>query len=280
MMNKAALVIDLEFWHTSEFLREYVPRDYNDMVLDATIPILNLLDKNKTKATFAIVGQLAEKYPDLVRTIYNKGHEVASHCYSHRMLNDLGVNKFEDEIKRSVEILSAITGEQPIGFRAPSFSVTQPTSWVFKILKKYNFKYDASIFPIKTILYGVSNAPLIPYKPNPDNILLNEVNADIIEFPATVMNFVGKLMPISGGFYFRIFPLWFIKYALRRVILQRPIIFYIHPWDLYVDVPRINLHFLPKIITYYGLKYAMKKFELLLNEFNFRPIKEVLFLSD
>ena len=160
-----ALTIDLEFWHSPELLRGFLTEErdgpIDDLIFEMTKPILDVLDEYNVKATFFVLGLVAEKYPELIEEIYDKGHEVASHAYSHKTLFELGKDEFEREMDKSVQLLRHITKENPIGFRAPSFSVDNSTKWVFDVLKKHGFRYDSSIFPIKTRLYGLSDAPTI-----------------------------------------------------------------------------------------------------------------------
>ena len=274
-----ALCIDFEPWYSPELLRKYLTeteRDKEDQVVEAVSPILDLLDKYNTKATFAVLGIVAEAHPEIVKSIFKKGHEIASHAYSHRMLNELGREKFEDEIRMSVNLLEAITGEKPTGFRAPTFSINNSTKWAFEVLTKYGFKYDASIFPINTRLYGVPKAPLYPYRPSLNDVSQEDVNGSIIEFPMAAIK-LGMNIPISGGFYFRALPLWFLKLAIKRVNQTRPALIYIHPWETYPETPRLkNLPLASRFITYYGIGSALKKFEALLKEFQFQPLRDAL----
>jgi len=273
---KNALSIDLEPWYASEFLTKYLPEEKDDQIENSVRPILDLLDRHKMKATFFVLGIAAEKHPDVVREIYNKGHEIASHAYSHKTLYDLGEAGFEEEIGKSVRLLEFITGEKPIGFRAPSFSINNSTKWAFEILRKYNFKYDSSIFPIKTMLYGVPNAPIHLYRPSMSDVAKHDPNGDIIEFPMTVFK-LGKNIPVAGGFYLRVLPLWFLRFALRRVNKVRPAVLYIHPWETYLMTPKLNnMPLFPKFVTYHGINSALNKVESLLNEFQFKPLREFL----
>lgn len=270
-----ALVVDLEHWHSSEFLTDYLPLEPVDQVLESTQPVLDLLDKYNVRATFAVLGSVAKKHPQLVKDIYDCGHEIASHAWSHKTLYELGKDAFEDEIKRSVDLLCSITGERPIGFRAPSFSIDNSTKWAFEILEKYDFEYDASIFPIKTMLYGVPNAPLNIYKPSKMDITKEDSSGKIIEFPMTVLK-IGKNIPIAGGFYLRVLPLWFLSCGIRQVNKTRPAIIYIHPWETYSGTPIMKVPVFSKFVTYYGINSALFKIEYLLKEFKFESIKTVI----
>lgn len=267
------LSIDLEYWWSIELLKGHIPDKKNDLVYESILPILGLLDKYNMKATFFVLGMLAEKYPELMEDIYQRGHEIASHAYSHRTLHDLGELGFEEEISKSKKILDKY---DPIGFRAPSFSIDNNTRWAFQILKKYGFKYDSSIFPIKTMLYGVPGAPLCIYKPSEEDVSCHDSNGGITEFPLTVIN-IGRLnLPISGGFYLRILPLPLLKRCLHEVNKERPAVVYVHPWEMYAGIPQIDIPPFSRFITYYGINNAIAKLESLLIEFKFNTIRDVL----
>ncbi|MCD6572939.1 MAG: polysaccharide deacetylase family protein [Thermoplasmata archaeon] len=271
-----ALSIDLEYWWCSEFLKKYLPEDKNeldDLIFDSLYPLLELLDKHNTKATFFVLGMVAEKYPQLIEEIYKKGHEIASHAYSHTTLYELGREGFEEEIKKSINILGKY---KPIGFRAPSFSINNSTKWAFEVLEKYGFKYDSSIFPIRTMLYGVPNAPVHIYRPSKNDVTKHDPDGQIIEFPLTIFRCLGKNIPIAGGFYLRVFPLWFLRWGIKRINRNRPVVIYIHPWETYPKIPRLKVPLFSRFVTYYGINSALKKFETLLKEFEFKPIREVL----
>ncbi|MBI2830662.1 MAG: polysaccharide deacetylase family protein [Chloroflexi bacterium] len=270
-----ALSIDLEPWYVSEFLAKYLPQDRDDQIEDSVRPVLELLEKNNTKATFFVLGTVAEKYPELVREIYERGHEVASHGYSHKMLRALGEAGLEQEIIKSTELLKNITGERPLGFRAPSFSLDNSTRWALRILKNHGFEYDSSIFPVKTPLYGVPGAPVYPYRPSMEDIGREDPGGPIIEFPMTVFRF-GANIPVSGGFYLRSLPFWFLKYAIRSVNKKRPAIIYAHPWEMYPRTPRLNVTPFSRFVTYHGMGSALRKLEALLTEFKFEPIRTML----
>lgn len=270
-----ALSIDLEYWWCSEFLTEYLPEKRDDQFPESVIPLLDLLDKYKMKATFFVLGAVAKDHPDLIEEIYNKGHEIACHAYSHKTLYELGREGFEKEIIKSLELIGKYN---PIGFRAPSFSINNETKWAFDILEKYGFKYDSSIFPIKTMLYGVPNAPVNIYKPSKQDISKHDPNGTIVEFPLTVIN-MGKNIPIAGGFYLRALPLWFLKWGIKKVNKSRPAIVYIHPWETYSGTSRLGIPLFSRFITYYGINGALNKFGKLLEEYDFQAVKEFLYSS-
>lgn len=272
-----ALVIDVEHWYSPELIRDYLPLELVDQFPESIMPILELLEKYGVHATFAVLGIVAQEHPEIIKEIYDRGHEIASHCWSHKTLYELGKDGFEDELARSTSLLESITGERPIGFRAPSFSINASTSWAFEVLEKFDFKYDSSIFPIETMLYGVPNAPHYIYRPSQGDILKHDSKGKIVEFPMTVLN-IGKNIPICGGFYLRLFPLWFVKYGIKLVNKSRPAIVYIHPWETYSGTPKIGLPHHIGFINYYNCNTTIHKIEKLLCSFNFAPIKDVLHL--
>ncbi|MBI4287641.1 MAG: polysaccharide deacetylase family protein [Chloroflexi bacterium] len=274
MLN--ALCIDLEYWFSAEEVRERAGDVADDQIVESTAPILELLDAYKVKATFAVLGAVGEKHPELVKAIHSKGHEIASHAYSHTPVYALGKEKFEDEIRRSVDQLSSLTGGRPIGFRAPTCSINNRALWAMEILIKYGFKYEASLCPVWTPQYGVPGAPLGRYHPSLTDLSKEDSRTDILELPLTVIN-LGVKFPVAGGFWLRAAPLWFSRWALTRVNRTRPGTLYIHPWETFRRTPRLeNTSLLDSFVLYYGINSTLKKFEAMLRTFQFAPIRRVL----
>lgn len=271
-----ALCVDLEHWYSNEFLIDYLPDEKEDQAIASVTPLLELLEKYHRKATFCVLGTVAEQHPELVKDISARGHEIASHGYSHKPLHQMNSDQFEREIEGSVRLLETITGQKPTGFRAPSFSLDNSTKWALDVLIRHGFKYDASIFPIKTMLYGLPRAPLHIYRPSLKDLTKEDENGRIIEFPMTVLK-IWQNIPVAGGFYLRALPLWFLRFAIRRVNRTRPAIIYIHPWETYTATPRIKgLPLLSRFEAYHGIKSALPKFEALLSEFQFDRIDRVI----
>lgn len=251
-MQKIILTFDLEFWHNGQFLKNNLPENrenLKDITTESTLPLLALLKKKNIKATFFVLGRVAEKHPEIVRKIYNEGHEIACHGYSHKILDELRPEEFEEEIKRSTNLLQNITGKKPIGFRAPNFSLNDKTKWALNILKNYGFKYDSSIFPFKAKLSGDAGK--------------------ILELPVT-----------GGGFYFRLMPLWLFKILLKLARVKQPLILYFHPHEFYPFIPDIKLPFWKKKIKYFGVSRSLQKLEKLLNDFEFISIENFLNLKN
>jgi len=247
---------------------------YESRVLKNTNKILELFEKYEIKATFFTLGYIAEKFPDLIKEIDNKGHEIASHSYAHLDIRKTTKEEFENDLKKSIEILEKIIGKKVFGFRAPYFSIDKKSFWAMEILSKY-FKYDSSIFPVKTPLYGIRNAPRNIYKPNITNPSVIDSKSNLIEIPMAThrIPIIGNI-PIAGGFYLRFLPYFYIKYGLNKINKNgNSFIFYIHPKDLDPEMPKINeygWHY------YYNLNGATKKFKKILENFEFISVRDFL----
>jgi len=272
-----ALSIDLEDWYHPQLVK--IKGKPTPQIKESVEPILQLLDKYSTKATFFVLGETAEKNQDLIKEIKSSGHEIASHGYNHKSLKQMTPDEFEKDIIKSKNILKSITGENPIGYRAPTFSIDNNTKWSIDILEKQNFLYDSSIFPTKTHLYGVPDAPLNPYNLSRDDVSIERRDKKgMMEFPMTVFPVLGYNLPVSGGFYLRALPVWLIRRAIKNKNKDGfPAMIYIHPWETYIKTPRIRQGFFSDFINYYGMNSSLRKLESLLMSFKFKPVKSILF---
>ncbi|MBN1274038.1 MAG: DUF3473 domain-containing protein [Candidatus Aminicenantes bacterium] len=272
-----ALSFDLEYWWCSELLKEIPLYGQREIIAEASEMVLDLLDTYDTRATFFVLGEVAEKYPELIRKIHGQGHEIAAHGYSHSNVFSMTPEDFREDLIRVTKILSSLLGEKPLGFRAPNFSVDVSTPWVYRILNETGYKYSSSIFPFKTAIYGVPEAPLAPYFPSADNVTHPDPEGPVLEFPGSVLRVGGHNIPVSGGFYFRLLPVRITALALRRIIGKRPAVFYLHLRDLYPDPPRLKgLPLKARIFHYYGIRPAALKLKFLLSRFSFLPVKAAL----
>jgi len=270
--------------------------------------------QHSSKGTFFVLGWIAERYPDLIRRIHKEGHEIACHGYAHQLIYSQSKEKFREDIKKSKAILEEIIECEVMGYRAPSYSITNKSKWAFEILIEEGFKYDSSIFPIRHDFYGMPNAPRFPFivslngKNNVEFSVLNYelndsqsithnsklkinnsithslINSNIlIEFPMSTVRILGQNLPISGGGYFRLFPYPLIRKCFKSVNVKknRPFIFYIHPWEFDVDQPRIkDAANLLKFRHYVNLDKTEDKFHKLLKDFKFSSIKNILELNN
>lgn len=267
--------VDLEDWFCSHNLARAVPRgDWSRLenrVAAPTFRLLDLLDRHRVRAVFFVLGWTAERCPELVRHIAWRGHEIASHGYGHRQLTKISPTEFEDDLLHSLEILEPLIAGRPIrGYRAPAFSVTHRSIWALPILEKHGFEYDSSIFPTgMNPDYGITDAPLLPFN----------FSKNLLEIPLSVAQFFGKNVPCSGGGYLRQLPYPIFRgWARRCNAAGRPLIFYIHPWELDPDFPKIskNLSPLARWRHYSNLGTTEQKIERLLSDFEFGSIDDFL----
>ncbi len=247
---------------------------YESRVIKNTELILDLFEKYNVTATFFTLGYIAEKYPTLIEKIKSYGHEIASHGYSHTDLRKMTKESFEADLLKSLSILEKLSGEKILGFRAPFFSISTKTFWVFDILKKH-LRYDSSIFPVKTPRYGISGAITNPYFISDENPLKEDVNGNFLEIPPTVLklSIFGKL-PVAGGFYLRFLPYFFLKWGIKKMNKNGyPAMCFLHPRDLDIGIPRLKEY---SWDYYWGINNAFKKFESLLKNFKFASVREVM----
>ncbi|MGM5482993.1 MAG: polysaccharide deacetylase family protein [Nanobdellota archaeon] len=256
--------VDLEEWNSNKIFSGFKPRENYDYIKETTYPLIDVLEKSNVKATFFVKGTVLEKYPELIKVIHKKGHEIACHGYSHLPLYKLDKAEFEKEIIICKKLTKKITGNYPKGFRAPHFSLTNETKWALKILKKQGFTYDSSIFPLNTGFYGRTKNNIIkPYNICFDDIYKEE-ESGFLEYPIQILNLIKLPLVISGGFFFRLYPNLIIKKCINYLNnKKRPIIFFIHPWELQ-GLPKSEMPIFAKLFTHYRTKSGLKKLEKLL----------------
>lgn len=248
---------------------------FSSRIVDITHFILELFEKYKIEATFFTLGYIAEKHPGLIEEVKSKGHEIASHGYSHTDLRNMTPKSFELDLTKSLEILSKISGEKILGFRAPFFSINKNNLWVFNIMKKY-LSYDSSVFPVRTPVYGIPDALRYTYRVSESNPLEEDKSENFFELPlATLkMPLIGNI-PIAGGFHMRFLPYVILKQGIKQLNKSgHSAMCYIHPKDLDPHMPHISeygWHY------YWGLGGATKKFESLLKNFRFHSARDILF---
>jgi polysaccharide deacetylase family protein (PEP-CTERM system associated) len=240
--------------------------------MENTQKILDILDEREAKATFFILGWVAERLPKMVELITETNHEVATHGYAHQMVYKQTQQEFEQDLAKSIEILESISGTKIVGYRAPTYSIVEESFWAFDSLIKHNIRYDSSIFPINHDRYGIPNGERFPHKIHREN------GTTIIEFPLSTLRFGTWNFPIAGGGYMRLLPYWFLKFGIRHLNRQqRPAIIYLHPWELDPQQPRIsNLSHTTRIRHYLNLHSTANKLRKLIRDFEFAPIRKVL----
>lgn len=269
--NCSILQIDVEDWYHDLSSKEWDLCE--DRVVPNTNKVLDILREANVCATFFVLGYVAQRFPKLVERIKNENHEVATHGYAHIPITKQTPLEFEDDLINSIKILEGITGERVLGYRAPQFSIVKKTSWAIDILKKRGLRYDSSVFPTKTHLYGIPNARLFPYHISSSNIEDDELEREFWEVPLSVyrMPVLRKNIPIAGGFYLRFFPYSFIQFAIKRINeLNQPAVCYLHPWELDPEQPRIDSL---RWYHYYRLSSTERKFKKLLAQFRFTSVR-------
>jgi peptidoglycan-N-acetylglucosamine deacetylase len=275
-MQKNIMTVDFEDYFCDLPFSEW--KKYDSRITETTQILLDLFTKYNIKSTFFVVGYIAQKYPNLINEIKEKGHEIASHSYSHLDLRKATRNEVEKDLLKSFDIIENITGEKVIGFRAPFFSIDNNNSWILEFLKKY-VQYDSSIFPIKTPLYGVPKAPKIIYHPSKENFVKNDNAEKFIEIPPLTNKIFSMYnLPVAGGFYFRALPYFFISNGIKKINKHNsPAMLYFHPKDLDKNMPKIkeySWHY------HYGKRNIIEKFERLLHNFEFTSVKDLLCLKN
>lgn len=231
-----------------------------------TRTILEHLAAVEAKATFFIVGEIAQTHPKLVRDIADAGHEIASHSHDHRRVDRFTPAEFRDDLKRSKDALEQASGRAVVGFRAPTFSVTRQTPWAIDVLVELGFRYDSSIFPVRHDRYGIPDAPRMPF-------LAAGNEHTILELPPATWRLAGQNLPVAGGGYFRLFPPLFMRRGLAQLEAKTsPAVgmLYFHPWEFDIDQPKLPLKRLSKWRTYVGIGRTLARLDRLLASGNFR----------
>jgi len=268
-----ALTIDFEEWFcVHNFSSKISFSDWESKELRITkniVILLELLEKYNVKATFFVLGWLAEKVPELIRIIDSKGHEIASHGYSHISLSKMTENDFRKDLEKALSVKQKITGKKIIGFRCPSFSLTPKTKWAFDIMIENGLIYDSSVFP--TNLHPEYGYPGVPGR-------IFRAKDELFEIPLNTADFWGLKLPFGGGGYFRLYPYKFTEYLIKRKNKTgEPVVFYAHPWEFDEGQPRFNAGYYRNFRHYYNIKNNLKKFERLLESFRFTSIKDLYF---
>ncbi|MFP4668103.1 MAG: XrtA system polysaccharide deacetylase [Desulfobacterales bacterium] len=267
---KNFLTIDVEDYFQVAAFADIVPPDnwgaMEQRVHEPVKSVLEILDKHNVRATFFIVGWTAEKYPEIVQSIASHGHEIGCHGYWHRRALDMTPEEFREDTLKAKHILERLSGRKVTAYRAPSYSITKKTMWALDILKQEGFTTDSSIFPISHDLYGISDYPRFRHE---------LPQKGIEEFPISTALVLGRRIPVSGGGYFRLFPYWFTRAALKRINTKekQPFVFYIHPWEFDPGQPRFkNARLLSRFRHYNNLGKTRERFERLLSDFDFIPL--------
>jgi len=248
-VKRVCLTFDLEERFHSDLTPNDSPRIWQ--LQDRISIILEWLDERKKMATFFTVGELAEKYPDLIKRIADSGHEIACHSYRHDRLSSSNIEHHKEDIRKTKSILEDISGKAVYGFRAPSWSAEASYEWLWDHLSQLGFIYDSSLFPFKTNLYGSLKNSVKPYW----------IREDLLEIPPTVHKIGPLRIPFSGGFYFRLLPASTIKFFTgRELSLDNTPLFYFHPWEFEPCSETSERSLFNKFVGNYNIKSNWSKF--------------------
>lgn len=265
-----ALSIDLEDYFMASAFEPAVSKAEWDFlesrVVASASKVLKILDEAQTKATFFTVGWLAERFPYLIKTVAARGHEIACHGFFHRLIYNQTPDEFEEDVRRAKQELERASGQEVVGYRAPSFSLTEETPWAWSILERNGFKYDASVLPASHARGGIKGALRFPHR-----------RRQLVEFPMSTLHVAGVNFPFSGGGYFRLFPYPLIRYGMRTCLKEHhPAIVYLHPWEFDPAQPRLPARWPDYIKHRLNLDKTEEKFRKLLNDFRFDTVRNVL----
>lgn len=270
-----ALTVDVEeHFHASEIQSSCGIRTWQALpsrVVLQTEFVLEMLARHQVKATFFVLGWVAERCPGLVRNIAAAGHEIACHSYAHRLVYEMTPDEFEADTRLAEQAIEAACGVRPRIYRAPSYSITGKSMWALAILARRGFTHDSSIYPIAHDRYG------IPGFERHCHTIETEAGA-IVEIPAaTVRLSKQRTAPVGGGGYLRLLPYRYTAAGLRRINGKelQPACIYFHPWELDPELPRFGTGLLSRLRTYSGLRSMSRKIERLLTEFEFSTVSQV-----
>jgi len=274
-----ALTIDVEDYYQVQAFADVIPPadwdQYPSRVEKNTYRILEIFEEKAVRATFFILGRVAERCPALVRDIYNAGHEIGSHGYCHQMIDRSAETVFREDITRAKDVLEDQLNSLIKCYRAPSYSITAQTLWALEILAECGFDRDSSIFPVHHDNYGIPGAPRFPH------YRFLRDGGRILEFPPSTLVMWGVNLPVAGGGYFRLCPYGLTAWAIRRLNEKeaQPAMVYLHPWEIDPEQPRIAAGWKSRFRHYQNLKSTEGKLLRLLDDFSWAPMSEVLALS-
>ncbi len=265
-----ALTIDFEDWYQGLEIPPAGWAGYEDRIERSGRRLLEVLAEAGVRATFFVLAPIAETHPGLIREIAAAGHEIGTHGWSHSLVYRLSPDQFRDELRRSIGLLEELTGAPVLGHRAPFFSITRESLWALDVLAECGIRYDSSIFPVVNYRYGIPDAPRWPHE-------ISQGERTLLEFPISTCRLLGRNLPIAGGAYFRIFPYLVTRWAFRSLNRQgRPAVFYLHPWEIDPEHPRIPLPRRIALTHYFNLGATERRLRRLLADFSFAPMREVL----
>jgi len=269
------MTIDVEdYFHVSNFERVVDRGSWDGMesrVERNTDRLLELFAEAEVTATFFVLAWVAERFPRIVQRIVAGGHEIASHGYGHRLVYEQSSAQFGDDIRKAKAILEDAAGARVEGYRAPSFSITNRSLWALDVLIEQGYRYDSSIYPIHHDRYGIPGSPREPY-------LIERPAGTLIEVPGSTVRVASLTLPIGGGGYFRLLPYRWTSWGIAQLNRRegRSAVFYLHPWEVDPDQPRLPAPWMKRMRHYGNLRATDARLRRLLREFSFGPMHTLL----
>ena len=267
--------VDVEEYFHASALERVAPRQAWDGLPTRVVPmterLLEVFAAQGVSATFFVLGWVAERHPALVRAIADAGHEVASHGYWHQVIYTIPPDEFRADVRRSKQVLEDAIGRAVVGYRAPSFSITRQSLWALDVLLEEGFTYDSSIFPVRHDRYGIPDAPRHAY-------VVQRSGGALTEVPPSTITLAGQNLAVAGGGYFRLLPYAWTRAGITRLNRRerRAAIFYLHPWEIDAEQPRLPVGRLTRLRHYGNLATTEAKLTRLTGEFPFAPVATVL----
>jgi polysaccharide deacetylase family protein (PEP-CTERM system associated) len=270
-----AMTIDVEdYFQVSAFddvVRREAWPDFPSRVVANTGRILSIFAEHKVKATFFLLGWVAERFPSIAASIAAAGHELASHGYNHRLVYDQTPDAFRDDVRRAKSLIEDQSGQPVRGYRAPSYSITRRSLWALDVLVEEGYAYDASIFPIRHDRYGIPDAPRHPHE-------LTRAGGSLTEAPPSTVRMASMNLPVAGGGYFRLLPYGWTRWGIARINERekQPAIFYLHPWEIDPEQPRLQASAMSRFRHYRHLDKTEGRLRRLLGDFRFGRLDHVI----
>jgi polysaccharide deacetylase family protein (PEP-CTERM system associated) len=270
-----AMTIDVEDYFQVSAFDAVVSReawtDFPSRVVANTEKILAIFSEHRVKATFFVLGWVAERFPSIVASIAAAGHELASHGFMHRLVYEQTPDAFREDVRRAKALIEDQAGQAVRGYRAPSYSITRKSLWALDVLVEEGYAYDASIFPIRHDRYGIPDAPRHPYS-------LKRAAGALAEAPPSTVRMGSMNLPVAGGGYFRLLPYGWTRWGIGRIngAEKQPAIFYLHPWEIDPEQPRLQASAISRFRHYRHLDKTEGRLRRLLSDFRFGRLDAVI----
>jgi len=265
-----AFTVDVEDWYHGIPVAADVKTGAERRLSVGMDALLELLAERGVHGTFFFLGPIAREHPGILRATFEAGHEIGCHGWSHDLLYEMSPERFRDETRRAMDAISEVTGAPVTAYRAAYFSITERSLWALEVLASLGFRYDSSIFPVRNWRYGIPGFPPEPRR-------METPAGPILEMPLSVMRAFGRIWPAGGGAYFRLYP-----YAVTRSNIRgleragRNMVFYLHPWELDPDHPRVSFYWKAHLTHYANLGATRSRLRRLLADFRFDTLGRVL----